>query len=208
MPSDHQHRKRQADFDIMASWVPTGAKVLDLGCGRGILLEYLRQSRQTRVLGVDNNLAKVRACLRRGIPVYQGDLLEAMDAFGDAHFDWVILSRTVQELDEPERVLRSALRVGRHVAIGFLNYGYWRNRLHFFLNGKRPVNEVFPRSWPQARADTPVCVNAFEAWCRAQGIRHTQRVFLRGDWRTSLSLLPNLRAGYALYALQGSTSSA
>jgi methionine biosynthesis protein MetW len=203
MPTDNLHRKRQTDFEILAEWIPAGARILDLGCGRGVLLEHLHRTRSASVLGVDNDLAKVQACIRRGLPIYQGDLLEAMDTFEGAHFDWVILSRTVQELHEPERVLQSARRVGREVAVGFLNYGYWRNRLHFLLKGERPLNDVFRKAWPQARADTPVSVGAFERYCAQNDIPVTRHVYLRGDWRTPCSRFPSLRAGYALYALKG-----
>lgn len=188
-------------MEIMADWVEPGSRVLDLGCGRGVLLAYLKRDRGARVVGVDLNPEKTRACIRRGLNVYQGDMMEFMRAFPDRHFDRVICSRTLQELEEPARMLEEALRVASNLTIGFVNYGYWRNRLSMLVHGERVRNEVYPTDWMWSRPINPLSVRQFEAFCEGEGILIERRVYLRGDWRRQTRRLPNWNCGYALYDL-------
>ncbi len=196
------HIKRETDLQIISGWIQPGQRVLDAGCGRGILLEHLLHSRGARVLGVDTDLAKVQACVRRGVPVYHGDAAALLPEFPDRFFDWVVLSRTVQELHQPGALILEALRVAANVAVGFVNHGFWLNRWHALRSGGLPVNEVFPKTWDAAAPHNPVTVRAFNAFAAAKGIHIANTVFLRGDWRTPVRLLPNLLAGYALYHLR------
>src|SRR5688500_7788150 len=105
--------KRTVDMQIIGDWVDPNTRVLDLGCGRGVLLDYLVQTKHVSAVGVDLDLAKISACVRRGLAAYQGDMTSFMRAFPDKHFDRVICSRTVHELDDPSDVILEALRVGR-----------------------------------------------------------------------------------------------
>jgi methionine biosynthesis protein MetW len=193
--------KRDVDQRVLAEWVPEGSRVLDLGCGRGVFLEYLQRQRRTSGIGVDIEPEKIRGCVKRGVDAYQGDMLQFMQAFPDAHFDYVVCSRTVQELPEPGAFLREALRVGRSLAIGFVNFGYWKNRLHLLSSGSRLKNEVHPHAWQAGRLQNPVSISEFEAFVAESGARIRKRTVLRGDWETPCTLLPNLIGGYALYEL-------
>jgi len=92
--------KRTVDMQIIGDWVEPGSRVLDLGCGRGVLLDYLQQTKQVRGLGVDLDFQKILGCVRRGVTAYQGDMEAFMHAFPDRFFDRVICSRTVQELTD------------------------------------------------------------------------------------------------------------
>jgi methionine biosynthesis protein MetW len=194
-------RKRQTDFQLITDWIEPGDRILDLGCGRGVLLEHLVRTRGVRGIGVDPDLAKIQSCLKRGLSAYQGDAEHFMAEIPDGFFDWVILSRTLQELEHPSRVVAEALRVGRCLAVGFINHAYWRNRWALSCTGDRIVNEVFPRRWHESAPSNPVSVAAFESFCDASGYKVRERIYLRGDWKTPLTRLPNIRAGYALYAL-------
>ena len=111
--------KRRTDQMVINQGIRKGDKVLDLGCGRGSLLELLIREKQVRGLGVDVDPAKVTECIRKGVPVYQGDVDEALAMFGDHSFDRVILSRTVEHLQAPGRTIEEALRVGRRATVGF-----------------------------------------------------------------------------------------
>jgi methionine biosynthesis protein MetW len=175
--------------------------VLDLGCGRGELLDYLVQARQVSAVGVDLDFTNIVACVKRGVSAYQGDMTGFMRAFAEQHFDRVICSRTVQELVDPAGVITEGLRVGRAVTVGFVNHGFWKNRLAALVSGRKVRNAVYPTAWFESRPSNPVTIADFEEFCRAKEIRVARRVHLSGDWKTRCSTLPNLLAGYALYDL-------
>lgn len=193
--------KRTVDMQIIGEWVEPCSRVLDLGCGRGTLLEYLVQTKQVSAVGVDLDFKRITACVARGLSAYQGDMMAFMQEFPDQHFDRVICSRTVQELGDPTSVILEALRVGRAVTVGFVNHGFWKNRVDALLRGRKVRNEVYTTEWFESRPANPVTVADFEHFCAEKGIRIVRRALLRGNWRTPCRTLPNLFAGYALYDL-------
>ena len=152
-------------------------------------------------MGVDLDFRRITACVGRGLSAYQGDMTTFMRQFPDRHFDRVICSRTVQELDDPTGVILEALRVGRAVTVGFVNHGYWKNRVDALLRGRKVRNAVYTTEWFESRPANPVTIADFEHFCAAKGITVTRRAHLLGDWRTPCRVLPNFFAGYALYDL-------
>jgi methionine biosynthesis protein MetW len=193
--------KRTVDMQIIAEWVEPRSRVLDLGCGRGVLLDYLKQTKEVFPVGVDLDFDKISACVRRGLTAYQGDMTAFMRAFPAGHFDRVIFSRTLEELAAPGEVIAEALRVGRAVTVGFVNHGYWKNRLDAFWRGRKPRNPVYTTEWFESRPTNPASIADFEHFCAIKGIRIVRRAHLRGDWKSPCRLAPNCFAGYALYDL-------
>lgn len=193
--------KRTVDMQVIGDWVEPRSRVLDLGCGRGLLLDYLVRTKQVAALGVDLDFDKVSACVRLGVTAYQGDMVAFMRAFPDKFFDRVFCSRTVHELNDPAEVTLEALRVGRAVTVGFVNHGFWKNRVDALLRGRKVRNDVYTTEWFESRPTNPVSIADFEHFCAAKGITITRRAHLLGDWRTPCPARPNLFAGYALYDL-------
>ncbi len=193
--------RRTVDMRILGEWVEAGSRVCELGCGRGVLLEYLMHSRKAFAVGVDLDVDKIAACVKRGVPAYQGDMTAFLRALPDAFFDRVVFSRTIEELAQPAVVLREALRAARCVTVGFVNHGYWKNRWGALRHGGKLRNEVYTTDWAETRPSNPLSVDDFEAFCAKERIRISRRVWLRGDWETPCGFLPNLRAGYAMYEL-------
>ena len=198
--------KKEADFKVIDEWVSKGQRVLDLGCGRGILLEYLRDSKQVQGLGVDFDRSKAISCIARGVSVYQQDIRHALANLPDDSFDWVIFSRMVEELPEPGAVILEALRVGKRVAVSFVNHAYWRNRLNFLRRGKRVQNEVYPHRWEQSGLRNHFSIEEFEQFCaESQGHGHPfeigRKIFHQGDGVKHCTFMPNLRSGLAIYEL-------
>jgi methionine biosynthesis protein MetW len=194
--------KRESDFQIISGWIAEGQRVLDIGCGRGVLLEHLMRSLRVRGLGVDPSLEKVQACVKRGVPVYHGTAEALLAEFPDGYFDWIILSRMVQEIAHPGELINESLRVAANVAVGFVNHGYWLNRWTTLRTGSRPTNEVFPLSWEAGHPYNPVTIKGFNEFAANNAVRIENAVFLKGDWRNRATFLPNLTAGYALYHLR------
>ncbi len=194
--------KRQTDFQIISEWIMDGQRVLDIGCGRGILLEHLIRTSNIRALGVDTNLDKVKSCVKRGVPIYHGDAESLLNEFPDNYFDWIILSRMVQELSAPGELIDEALRVSANVAVGFVNYGFWLNRWSTLRTGSRPTNQVFPLSWESGRPYNPVTIQGFNEFAKRKNIDVANAVFLKGNWKDQTNFFPNLFAGYAIYHLR------
>lgn len=193
--------KRTVDMQIIGDWVEPNTRVLDLGCGPGVLLDYLVQTKKVSAVGVDLDFARITACVRRGLAAYQGDMTQFMRSFPDKHFDRVICSRTVHELGDPTAVIMEALRVGRTLTVGFVNHGYWKNRVDTLLRGRKNRNPVYTTEWFESRPANPVSIADFEHFCAAKEISISRRAHLAGNWHTPCRTLPNLFAGYALYDL-------
>ncbi|HEU5077821.1 MAG TPA: methionine biosynthesis protein MetW [Opitutaceae bacterium] len=193
--------KRTVDMQIIADWVEPKSRVLDLGCGRGVLLELLAQTKDVFPIGVDLDFEKISSCIRRNITAYQGDMMTFMQSFPDGHFDRVICSRTLEEVDDPAAVIDEALRVGRALTVGFVNYGYWKNRFYALTRGRKPRNSVYTTEWFESRPSNPVSIADFEHFCAEKHVRPVRRALLSGDWKTPCTFRPNFFAGYALYDL-------
>jgi methionine biosynthesis protein MetW len=187
---------QRSDFAAIAEWVRPGSRVLDLGCGDGTLLKYLKSRLGVTGYGIEIVDDKVLACVRNGVNVIQGDLERGLAEFGDRSFDYVILSQTLQAVKNSERIIRDMLRVGREGIVTFPNFGYWRNRLHVAA-GYMPVSDNLPYQW----FDTPnvhLCTIAdFERFCEERRIRIVERKVLTNG--ATVKLLPNLLGALAIY---------
>ena len=190
------------DYQIIEEHVEPGAKVLDLGCGDGALLERLLNEEGCDGCGIDVDLEEVRKCIARGVPVYHGDMLEGMAMFEDGRFDCVILSQTLQQTEQPERVVQEMLRVGRRAIISFPNFGHWRVRCQLLLSGKMPATRVLPYQWH----DTPnihlLTIKDFFELCRRLNLRIVDRAYLTPNYRRLPSLLGNLLASTAIFVVE------
>lgn len=193
--------KREVDLQTLSDWIAPRSRVLDLGCGRGILLEHLKRKKEAYGVGIDSDPGKITSCVKRDVSAYQGDIGQMLREYPDQFFDWVVCSRTLHELSQPSEVIQDALRVGKRVAVGFVNNGFWLNRWSMLRSGRRVHNEVYPETWESSRAFNPVSVGAFEAFCEREAIRINRKVFLGADWRTPCQFWPDLMAGYALYEI-------
>lgn len=159
----------RADQKLIADLIPRGARVLDLGCGDGALLETLRDSRDAFVRGVELDIAGVEGCVERGLSVIQADLDEGLPAFRDDSFDVVVLSQTMQVVKRPRALLAEMLRVGRAGVVSFPNFAYWRNRAHLALRGRMPVSRSIPYTWYETPNIHHTTIKDFRDLCRTVG---------------------------------------
>ena len=184
-------------IDIIASLVPHGARVLDLGCGSGELLAHLQQHRGCTGYGVELDDAGVLACVQRGVDVIQLNLDQGLALFADASFDVVLQIDTLQHLHNAETMLRETVRVGRMGIVAFPNFAHWPNRLSV-LRGRMPVNARLPYEWyntPNIRVGTYADFGVLAA---RNGLRVLDRFGLDDEGHVVRSL-PNLRASTAVY---------
>ena len=187
------------DFAAIANLVTTGAKVLDLGCGDGSLLRYLRETRDIHGYGVEISDENVQACFNNGINVIQNDLESGLSSFGSGAFDYVILSQTLQAMRHAENLIKEMMRVSQEGIVSFPNFGYWKNRLQI-LSGVMPISEALPYQW----FDTPnihLCtIKDFEVFCHHNGVNILERRIMNGG--RQISFIPNLFGALAFYRFE------
>ena len=188
------------DLRAIAGLVPQGAGVLDLGCGDGALLDYLKREKHARGRGIELSEAGVLACVRRGLSVRQGNLQEGLADYPDGSFDCVILAQTLQYLDDPVMVLGEMLRVGRRAIVSFTNWGYWRCRLELLAHGRIPAAPDLPQPWHDIPRWQALTAADFAAFCRQRSFDVSQAIYLAGERR--VAALANLRAQTAVFALE------
>ena len=187
------------DLDLIAGLVPTGSRVLDLGCGSGETLAYLRDRRQCTGYGIEIADANVLACVQRGVNVIQLNLEEGLAMFDDNSFDVVLQIDTLQHLHNAETMLRETARVGRTGIVAFPNFAHWPNRLSV-LRGRMPVTRRLPYQW----YDTPnIRVGTFKDFevLAGKNALDIKDAFGLQDGR-EVRWLPNLRAGTAVFRFE------
>jgi len=190
----------RGDYALISELIPAGAKVLDLGCGDGALLAWLKENKQVEARGIERKRELVQQAIGRGVTVYQGDLLEAAKDFPDHAFDYVILSQTLQETLEPLRALREMLRVGRHAIVAFPNFGHWRVRLAHLVTGRAPKTPLFPYDWFESPNIHFLTIIDFEELIARERWVLEKQMYLAGHQR--LTALPNLLAEVAVYLVR------
>ncbi len=191
--------KRRLDYELIQDLVPEGCRVLDLGCGDGELLEALCERKQCQGYGIEINDYLVTQCLRRGVAVYHGDMLEGIGHFRDGAFDVVVLSQTLQQSADPLRVVREMLRVGSRAIISFPNFGYWRTRLQLLIGGRMPRHDLLPYTWYNTPNVHLCTVADFRDLCHDEGLVRVTEVFLTPPDRRIGDFLANWRAGLAIF---------
>jgi methionine biosynthesis protein MetW len=185
-----------ATLQAIAQLVPTGSRVLDLGCGDGELLAYLQTHRQCTGYGIEIDDANVLACVKRGVNVVQLNLDEGLALFDDASFDVVLQIDTLQHLRNAEIMLRETARVGRLGIVAFPNFAHWPNRLSVLL-GRMPVTRRLPYQW----YDTPNIRVGTHADLRELALHTGLKVldsFGMQEGRT-VRFVPNLLAGTSVF---------
>ena len=197
----HPDGQLSLDQLSIARLVPKGARVLDLGCGTGALLDHLIKQRGCSGYGVEIDDANVQTCVARGVNVIQFNLEDGLALFGDASFDVVLQIDTLQHLRNAEVMLRETARVGRIGVVAFPNFGHWPNRLAV-LRGRMPVTKVLPYQWydtPNIRVGT---LRDFAALARQNQLQILDSFGLQDG--QEVRVWPNVRASRAVFKLQRS----
>jgi len=186
----------RSDFAAIAKWIKPGSQVLDVGCGDGTLLNYLKESKSAHVYGVELADDKVLACAQKGLNIVQQNLEGGLALFEDNSFDTVILSQTLQTIHQTARILSEIARVGKECVVSFPNFGHWSHRLAV-LTGRMPVSKSLPYQWYNTPNVRVLTIADFEALAPEVGLELLDRVVLHEG--QEISLMPNLRGSLAIY---------
>ncbi|MDB5774463.1 MAG: hypothetical protein JWP38_596 [Herbaspirillum sp.] len=192
-------RVLRPDLAFIAHWVSAGSHVLDLGCGDGVMLDYLQTDKRCTGYGIEIDDVEIPACIARGVSVIQQDMGAGLAIFADKAFDTVLCLSALQMLKDVEGTLREIARVGREAIVSFPNFAYWPHRLAL-LRGRMPVSKSLPYDWydtPNLRCAT---ISDFEALANEVGLDVLECVAL--DDGRPVSLLRNWRGSLAVFRLR------
>jgi methionine biosynthesis protein MetW len=196
----HELSHLRADLAFIAHWVRNGSHVLDLGCGDGVMLDYLQSDKKCTGYGVEIDDDKIPACIERGVPVIQQDLDAGLAIFADNAFDTVLCLSALQMMKNVEGIVRDIARVGREAIVSFPNFAYWPHRIAL-LRGRMPVSRSLPYEWydtPNVRCAT---IKDFEELANEVGLEVLECVALKEDGKPVTSL-PNWRGSLAVFRLR------
>lgn len=191
-------------YNQVIEWIPEKSRVLDLGTGDGEFLARLVRQKQVVGEGVEKNPELATRCISRGLVVHQGDLLDGLDQYGDASFDYILLLGTFQELTDWKKVLAEAFRVGRGVVISYSNFAHLRARLQMMLEGRTPVTRSLPSPWYHTPNVHFFSIFDFQDFCRTLKITEVKSAFF--NQRGQVRWWPNLRAELAVSLIEADRS--
>ena len=191
------------DLRAIFKIIKPNSRVLDLGCGDGLLLSELVVKKNVNGVGIEISIEKIKSCLNNGISVIQEDLNEGLKDFKDNSFDYVILSQTLEYIAHPVYLIQDMLRVGKNVVISFENLAYWKNRITFLLKGalrrsKTNDNSLFFRKKIQI-----ISINKFFDFCAYFQIHTSRQIYLPTKKLTLNQTFPNLFSKMAIFILKG-----
>jgi len=189
------------DLAIIADNVPVGARVLDIGCGDGLLMAELRDRRQVDARGLEIDAANVSVAVGRGLSVIQGDADTDLAYYPDGAFDYAILSQTLQTTRAPHTVLYELLRISRKAFVSFPNFAHWRVRWSLMWGGRMPITSSVPVSWYETPNIHHLTIDDFRAFLADNGITAERAWYLTGSRRISPAAA-NFRAEHAVFLIR------
>jgi methionine biosynthesis protein MetW len=199
----HELSSLRADLAFIAHWVNNGSHVLDVGCGDGVMLDFLQSDKQCAGYGIEIDDDKIPACIGRGVQVIQQDIEGGLAMFADDAFDMVLCLSALQMMKNVEGVLQEIARVGREAIVSFPNFAYWPHRVAL-LRGRMPVSKTLPYEWydtPNVRCAT---IKDFEELANKVGLEVLECIALQDG--KPVSFLPNWRGSLAVFRLRKKTA--
>ena len=169
------------EFKIIAKIINNNKRVLDIGCGDGTLMEYLKKNQQNDVRGLEPDKNLVQKCIAKGLSVIEGDAEKELTQFPEKSFDYVILTQTLQAFLNPEEVLNQLLRIGKQTIISIPNFGHWKIRLHLLFKGTMPVTNNIPYDWYNTPNLHMCTIQDFVNFCNKKNIKIDQSMCLTNE---------------------------
>jgi methionine biosynthesis protein MetW len=167
------------EFKIIADLIEKNTRVLDVGCGDGTLIEFLKDDKKIDIRGIEISKNNVQKCIGKGLTVIEGDAEKDLTQFPDGSFDFVILSQTLQAFLNPEKVISELLRVGKKAIVTIPNFGYWKVRLHLLVRGTMPITRTLPDEWYNTPNLHMCTIKDFFVFCEDRNINLYKTIALK-----------------------------
>ena len=194
------------EFQIISELIENNTKVLDVGCGDGTLMKFLKDEKNVDTRGLEISKENVQNCISKGLSIIEGNAEKDLHQFPNLTFDYVVLSQTLQAFYNPEKVIDDLLRVAKKAIVTIPNFGYWKVRIHLLLKGTMPVTDALPNEW----YDTPnlhMCsIKDFYNFCFKKKIDLTKSIALNGDKTSKINKkninIKNLSSELGIFLIQ------
>ena len=173
------------EFQIISDLIENNTRVLDVGCGDGTLIKYLKDNKNVDTRGLEISKNNVQKCISKGLSIIEGNAEKDLHQFPDLSFDYVVLSQTLQAFYYPEKVIEDLLRVADKAIVTIPNFGYWKVRLHLLFKGTMPVTENLPDEWYNTPNLHMCTIKDFFNFCFNKEIELFKSIALNGQ-KTSI----------------------
>ena len=171
----------KTEFKIISDLIDKNSHVLDVGCGDGILMEFLIKEKKVNIRGIEISKTKVQNCIAKGLTIIEGNAEDDLRQFPNKSFDYVILSQTLQAFLNPEKVIDELLRIGKQAIVTIPNFGYWKIGLHLLLKGTMPITRTLPDEWYNT-ANIHLCtIKDFVNFSRTKNFNLSKSIALRSN---------------------------
>jgi len=194
------------EFKIISDLIEKNTRVLDVGCGDGILMEYLKYNKEIDIRGIEISKDNVQKCLSKGLTVIEGDAEKDLLQFPDGSFDFVILSQTLQAFLNPEIVIDELLRVGKKAIVTIPNFGFWKVRLHLLIKGTMPITKNLPDEWYNTPNLHMCTIKDFYNFCEDRKIKLDKSLALHNEKISSINKfnlnVKNLSAELGIFLIE------
>ena len=159
------------EFKIISGLIENNTRVLDVGCGDGTLMKYLKDKKNVDTRGLEISKKNVQDCISKGLSVIEGNAEKDLHQFPNLSFDFVILSQTLQAFLDPENVISELLRIGKKAVVTIPNFGYWKVRIHLLLKGTMPITKNLPNEWYNTPNLHMCTIKDFVNYCNKKNIK-------------------------------------
>ena len=169
------------EFKIISELIENNTRVLDVGCGDGTLMKYLKDKKNVDTRGLEISKKNVQDCTSKGLSVIEGNAEKDLHQFPNLSFDYVILSQTLQAFYNPEKVIDDLLRVANKAIVTIPNFGHWKVRIHLLLKGTMPITETLPNEWYSTPNLHMCTIKDFFNFCSKKKIELYKSIALNGE---------------------------
>tara|TARA_B110001452_G_C15176479_1_gene408773 strand:+ start:586 stop:1182 length:597 start_codon:yes stop_codon:yes gene_type:complete len=194
------------EFKIISNFIKTNTRVLDVGCGDGTLMDFLKDTKEIDIRGIEISKNNAQKCVGKGLAVIEGNAEKDLIQFPDSSFDFVILSQTLQAFLNPETVIKELLRIGKKAIVTVPNFGFWKVRFHLLIKGTMPITKNLPDEWYNTPNLHMCTIKDFYNFCYDREIKLDKALALHNEKTSPINELnlniKNLSAELGIFLIE------